>query len=156
MTSLNILNLLEPTATFFGLTAANAAEIITHLGNRLYEAGYVRDSFVAAALAREQELPTGLPLAGQVNAAIPHTDIEHVLKAGLALATLAEPVTFQNMAIPAEAVPVQLVFLLALDQPKAQIEMLQEIASLLQQPAVVARLMEAHDFEDVKTILSAT
>jgi PTS system galactitol-specific IIA component len=43
---------------------------------------------------------------------------------------------------------------MALDQPKAQIEMLQEIAGVLQNPAIIERLMSANDFEDVQTALS--
>ena len=149
-----LFELLKPTATTFQLSAETSTDVISHLGKLLLEAGYVRDTFVKAALAREKELPTGLPLMGDVNAAIPHTDIEHVLKPGLAMATLTKPVIFQNMAVPDEAVPVQLVFLLALNQPKAQIEMLQEVAGLLQQPEIVAQLMEACNFQDVEKVLS--
>jgi PTS system galactitol-specific IIA component len=39
---------------------------------------------------------------------------------------------------------------MALDQPKAQIEMLQEIAGILQNPAIINRLMQANDFEEVR------
>jgi PTS system galactitol-specific IIA component len=95
-------------------------------------------------------MPTGLPLEGVYNAAIPHTESEHVLKPGLALATLAKPVIFQNMILPEEGVPVQLVILMALDQPKSQVEMLQEIAGVLQNPQVIDRLMQAKDFEAIR------
>jgi PTS system galactitol-specific IIA component len=66
------------------------------------------------------------------------------------MATLSNPVTFQNMVAPDEAVPCQLVFVMALDQPKAQIEMLQELAGVLQNPRVINSLMSADDFEDVQ------
>jgi galactitol PTS system EIIA component len=154
MSTPNILNLLEPAATSFHLTAKNSAEVISHLGKSLFEAGYVRESFVDAALDREKELPTGLPLQGNINAAIPHTDAEHVVKSGLAMATLAKPVIFHNMAIPEETVSVQLVFLLALNQPKTQIETLQAVAELLQKPEIVGQLMEANHFDDIKRIFS--
>jgi mannitol/fructose-specific phosphotransferase system IIA component (Ntr-type) len=39
---------------------------------------------------------------------------------------------------------------MALDQPKAQIEMLQEIAGILQNTATIKRLMSATTFEDVR------
>ena len=55
------------------------------------------------------------------------------------------------MANPKEAVAVQLVFLLALDQPKAQIEMLQEIAGVLQNPDLIDRIISA---QDPKAVLS--
>jgi PTS system galactitol-specific IIA component len=149
----SILQLLEPTAVKLHFPAENSKEVITSLGNLLQDAGYVRDSFVEAALEREKNLPTGLPISGNFNAAIPHTDVEHVIKPGLAMATLASPVSFMNMVDPEEAVPVQLVFLLALEQPKAQIEMLKDIAGVLQNPELIEELMKAESYEDVKTAL---
>ena len=147
---MNILDFLVPSSVALHYAASDSKDVISHLGRLLFDAGYVRDSFVDAALDRESRLPTGLPLSGDVNAAIPHTEVEHVLKPGLAMATLSAPVTFQNMVSPEEAVPCQLVFVMALDQPKAQIEMLQEIAGILQSPAVINSLMQANDFEQVR------
>jgi PTS system galactitol-specific IIA component len=43
---------------------------------------------------------------------------------------------------------------MALDQPKAQIEMLQEIAGILQNPALINSLISANDFEEVRTTFS--
>ena len=144
-----LVNLLVKSAIILNYQAEDAKEVITALGDKLFDAGYVKASFVEGALTRENSMPTGLPLEGSVNAAIPHTDIEHVYKAGVAMATLTDPVIFQNMAIPDEAVQVRLVFLLALDQPKAQIEMLQEIAGILQNPELIERLMEAARPEEI-------
>jgi galactitol PTS system EIIA component len=151
---MNILDLLVPSSVALHYAAGDSKDVIAHLGKCLFDAGYVRDTFVDAALDRESRLPTGLPLSGDVNAAIPHTEVEHVVKPGLAMATLSAPVTFQNMIDPEEAVPCQLVFVMALDQPKAQIEMLQEIAGILQNPAVITDLMSARHFEEVRAVLS--
>ena len=72
----------------------------------------------------------------------------------LALATLAEPVIFYNMVENDVEVPCKLVIMLALDAPKSQIEMLQEISSVLQQPAVIASIMEAQTADDVLAAVS--
>jgi len=141
--------LLVKSAIILNYPAKDAEDVVSALGDRLLEAGYVKDSFVQAALTREQTMPTGLPLGGKTNAAIPHTDIEHVLKPGVAMATLTSPVIFHNMANPEDVVEVKLVFLLALDQPKAQIEMLQEIAGVLQSPDLIETLMKAKTPDDV-------
>ncbi len=126
-----LFQLLDRDAICLQMDAKDATDVIENLGIRLYIDGYVKDTFVDAALAREKKLPTGLPLGGEVNAAIPHTDVIHVLKP-IALATLKRPVIFKNMIQPEEDVSVKLVFLLSLEQPKSQIEMLQEIAGVLQ------------------------
>jgi galactitol PTS system EIIA component len=154
LASEKILSLLVPSAVCVHLQAESSTQVLQALGDRLFQAGYVRDSFVAAALEREAHMPTGLPLDGQYNAAIPHTDIEHVIKPGLALATLAQPVNFQNMIQPEESVPVRLVILMALEQAKTQVEMLQEIAGVLQDSAVIEKLIHAQDVPGVQAAFS--
>jgi galactitol PTS system EIIA component len=149
-----LIQLLDSDAVCLKMDARDSFDVIENLGIRLYIDGYVKDTFVDAAWAREQKLPTGLPLGGEINAAIPHTDIIHVLKAGVGMATLKKPVVFKNMVNPEEDVSVQLVFLLSLEHPHAQIEMLQEIAGVLQNPETVNKLMSANTFEDVQTALT--
>jgi PTS system galactitol-specific IIA component len=151
-----IIELLEPSAVKLQIEVNDSIEIVTLLGEILNETGYVFETFVDAALSREGELPTGLPLGGKFNAAIPHTDIEHVIKPGLALATLIKPVIFKNMVNPEEEVPVNLVILMALEKPKSQVEMLQEIAGVLQNPNVINSIMSAENFSEVQEALSAT
>jgi PTS system galactitol-specific IIA component len=142
-------NYIVPEATILGMNATSAEEIIRNLSGKLMNAGYVRGSFAEAAVSREKDIPTGLPLSGDINAAIPHTDIEHVIKPGVGMATLTKPVVFHNMVSPEETVDVRLVFILALDQPKSQIEMLQEVAGVLQNPELVKNLMNAHNLNQV-------
>lgn len=154
MASNRILDLLVPSAICVQLAAADSREVIATLSERLYGAGFVRETFANAALEREAQLPTGLPLDGQFNAAIPHTDVEHVIHSALALATLPEPIGFQNMIDPEEAVPVQLVILMAMDKPESQVEMLQEIAAVLQDADLINRLIAAEDADQIRQALS--
>jgi len=144
--------LLESTITL-NLDSQSSADVIQHLGSKLLDAGLVKESFINAALEREKVMPTGLPLGGIINAAIPHTDVEHVHKAGVAMATLAQPVIFQNMVNPTEGVEVRIVFLLALDQPKSQIEMLQEIAGVLQNPNLIEGLVSAKSIPEALQLI---
>ena len=150
---MGISELLNPEAVLLQVEAEDAAEIITKLGGILSQLGYVHDDFVEATLAREASMPTGLPLSGAVNAAIPHVDLNFVKRPAVALATLKRPVIFHNMVDVEADVPVQLVIMLALDQPKSQIETLQQVASILQKPEVVERLMAATRVEEILTIL---
>lgn len=144
-----IVQLLHPEGVLLNCEFTTAEEVIKAIGSKLYEAGFVKASFVDAAIEREKNLPTGLPLSGGINAAIPHTEIEHVIKPALGIATLKNEVNFRNMVSPDEFVPVRLVFLLALEQPKAQIEMLQEVAGVLQNPKLVSDLLEKNSFKEV-------
>ncbi|HEC24308.1 MAG TPA: PTS sugar transporter subunit IIA [Chloroflexi bacterium] len=150
---MGITELLHPEAIVLQMEARNSTQVIEKLGGILNRLGFVKDGFVEATLAREASMPTGLPLGGDVNAAIPHVDIEYVRRPALALATLKKPVVFHNMVEPEEEVPVRLVIMLALDKPKSQIEMLQQVAGILQKPEIVSRLVSAATPEEVFSVL---
>lgn len=151
---MSLAHLLVPEAIMLHLEAKTAADVITTLGSQLQAQGYVREDFVEATLAREAKTPTGLPLGGGINAAIPHVDLEYVRQSAVALATLAEPVSFYNMVTTSEAVAVQLVIMLALADAKSQIKMLQEVATILQKPEIVAALVQANTRQDVLAIVA--
>jgi PTS system galactitol-specific IIA component len=152
---MNIHEFLDPKAILIQSEAKTSEEVIRTLGTRLFELGYVKDGFVEATLEREATMPTGLPLGGEINAAIPHVDIEFVHKSALGLITLKEPVLFCNMVDQDEQVPVKLVIMLALDQPKSQIEMLQSVAGLLQQPELITTIMAARQPQDILDALKS-
>lgn len=140
-------------AIILGLEAGTSEEVIRALGGKLRDEGYVKEDFVEAALDREKNMPTGLPLGGDINAAIPHVDIEYVNKSGLGLATLKDDVVFYNMVENDVEVPCRLVIMLALDQPKSQIEMLQSVAAVLQNPETIKALVNSKTIEDIFTAL---
>lgn len=134
------------------LKAASFQEIIESLGNRLQAFGYVKDSYVSAVIKREGIFPTGLPL-GNINVAIPHTDVEHVNKPAIAVATLAHPVPFGNMGDPGDTLEVSIVFLLAMKEPHAQVNLLQNLVETFQNPEILEFLLRATDPKEIEKIL---
>ena len=151
---MKIKDYLDPKAVVLNMEAKTSEEVIEQLGGILFELGYVKDGFVAATIERERNMPTGLPLGGSFNAAIPHVDIEFVNKSALGLATLREPVVFYNMVENDVEVPCQLIIMLALDKPKSQVEMLQSVAAVLQDPQMIQTMMAATKVEDIFQSLS--
>ncbi len=149
-----VLELLEPKAIIYNHEAKDSSEILSKLGELLMEAGYVKDTFTQGAIEREKNFPTGLELGGEINAAIPHTDIVHVIKPGLALATLKNPVNFKNMGNKDQDVPCRLVFVMALNEAHAQVEMLRELATILQEPSTLEELIKAKNYQDVMNAIS--
>ncbi len=151
---MNIKEFLNERAVLLGLETTSSEEVIRALGGKLRDLGYVKDNFIEAALEREANMPTGLPLGGEYNAAIPHVDIEYVNQSALGLATFKEDVVFYNMVDSDEVVPCRLVIMLALDTPKSQIEMLQSVAAVLQNPDTIRKLVNAKTTEEVFSALS--
>ncbi|MCO7728420.1 PTS sugar transporter subunit IIA [Brucella intermedia] len=151
--AVGLIDFLDPQAIELQSEAKSNEEIIRILAGKLEKLGYVKASYADAVVSRELSMPTGLPLERDENVAVPHTDPEHVLKAGIALATLKSPIEFANMEDPAEAVPVGLVFLLAIDDKDKQIETLQQIMATIQDADALDRLKAARTLEDVQSAL---
>ena len=55
----------------------NQNELFEAMFNKMYEAGVVKDDYLAAVKEREENYPTGL-LVGNTGFAIPHTDSSKV------------------------------------------------------------------------------
>jgi PTS system galactitol-specific IIA component len=148
-----LVNFLDPQAIALGVEARQSEDVIRLLAGKLETLGYVKPSYADAVVRREAAMPTGLPLGQTINVAIPHTDPEHVIKPGVALGVLSAPVDFANMEEPDEAVPVGVVFLLAINDKDKQIDMLQEIMEAIQNPAALESLAKASTAEEVRSLL---
>ena len=130
------------TLIYRGLDFTNKIEVLSHLANKLYEENFVKDGYRQAILDREAEYPTGLPAA--IKIAIPHCDHTLVKDSAIAMGVLKNSVNFQAMDDPSATLDVQIVIMLALNEPHGHIEMLQKIISLIQNK------------EDLNTIIKAT
>lgn len=130
---------LLPNCAVGGLAASDAEGVLTALADRVVAGGFARDTFPAAVLRRERRYPTGLPT--EVPCAIPHADPGHVLRAGLAVAALAEPVAFGKMGTPGQQVRARLVVMLCVTDATQQVGALQGVLACLRDtPAVEAML----------------
>ncbi len=134
------------------LKAKSYEEIMEQLGSALIQEGYAKESYVNALIKREQEFPTGLDIGG-VGVAIPHTDISHVKKEGIAIGVLKQPVSFIQMGTDDETVDVRLVFMLAVVNPNAHIDQLQRILSIIQDTDVLKKLLSVKETNKIIEII---
>lgn len=137
-----------PAMVLTDLEAASADEVLEKVGDAVIRAGYAKESYVQALKDREKDYPTGLDVDG-IGVAIPHTSVEHVLKSGVAIATLKEPVTFVQMVTDDETTGVEVVFMLAVTDPSGHIDELQQILAILQDTAVLQKLMNAENAQQL-------
>jgi Phosphotransferase system mannitol/fructose-specific IIA domain (Ntr-type) len=101
----------------------DSTEALGMVADELIKKDVVKESYKDAVIKREKEFPTGLN-APSLGIAIPHTDAIHVNKPQIAIARLAQPVKFLQMGDGAD-VEAKLIFMLALKEPHAQLETLQ-------------------------------
>ncbi len=136
-----------------GLHAKTCDEVIAALGRQMEASGCVKDTFTAAAMAREKEFATGLPL-GTLNVALPHTDSIHVNEQRIAVGILDEPVEFHVMGCPDQLVPVHVVFLMAIKKQHDQVFVLQRLAEVIQEPSFIESLYASKSPSEALNILS--
>jgi PTS system galactitol-specific IIA component len=131
-------------------------EAISQLNQILLSKGYVKESHLAEVLKREEVFPTGLHLDGEVNAALPHCDAEHVNELSLAVGTLKQPVAFKQMGSPPEAnetVPVKVIFLLACNEKNLLLPYLQKFTKLFRDKELMRTIAESSEPERVETLV---
>lgn len=128
--------------------AANAEEAIRKVGQRFYDEGFVKDTYIDAVVAREKNYATGLQLA-DIAVAMPHTDPQHVNRPGVCIAQLKHPVGFEHMGDPDTKVQAEMLFMMAIKNPDEQVELLQKVLGVFQQPEVVAAFRAAKNEDEL-------
>ncbi|MGC9399721.1 MAG: PTS sugar transporter subunit IIA [Anaerolineae bacterium] len=133
------------------LQADDAHDAIRQLGAKLEAAGYVKASWVDAAIEREKVFATGLPTP-QIGVAIPHADVEHVLRQGLAVGVLEEPVAFGEMGNPESTVEVTIICALAVNKSELMVKLLQQLVEIFQTPETLREIAHAPNAAEIVSI----
>ena len=134
------------------LEAETWEDVMKSLGQKLINEGYTKESYIDALITREKDFPTGLDIDG-LGVAIPHTDVSHVNKAGIAIGVLKKPVTFIQMGSDDEEIGVKLVFMLAVTDPNAHIDELQRIIEIIQDKDVLEKLFTVTDKDTIIEVI---
>ncbi|MGG7058830.1 PTS sugar transporter subunit IIA [Clostridium nigeriense] len=140
------------TLVYRNLNFDSRNEILSYLAEKLQEKGYSKEGYREAILKREEEYPTGLP--AEVKIAIPHCDHTLVNESAIAIGVLKNTVNFQAMDDPSKTLDVQIVIMLALNEPHGHIEMLQKIVQLIKNPEDLKKIIKAKSDEDVLKIIN--
>lgn len=135
------------------LSGKTDREILEQMAEVFWKEGYVKETFREAIVQRELAFPTGLPM-GEVNVAIPHTDPEHVNKAGFCLGILDNPVTFSVMGAEGETVDVSVIFMLAIKRKEDQLENLQKLITICQDQEMLKVLLTG-DIDKINEVMAA-
>lgn len=146
-------NLLQEELIFLDVTARDQFELLQKLSQELFKRGYVKDSFAAGIIQREKKFPTGLD-TGTVKVALPHTEAVHVIKPAILVASLKQPVNFMAMATNDQQVPVSLVFMLAISEPKVQLATLSKLMGIFSEHEILTEIQAANSAPEIYQKLS--
>ncbi|WP_196595115.1 PTS sugar transporter subunit IIA [Pectinatus frisingensis] len=133
--------------------ADTAEKALTKLSLNLYKYGYVKSSYTDAILNREKIFPTGLAFSNY-GVALPHTDCCHVNKPMIAVGVLKTPVIFHNMGDANQNVSVKIIFMLAMNNSKNQLQLLSSFMENLQDTALLENIVHAKTPERLTQIMS--
>lgn len=146
-------NLLQEELIFLDVTADDQIDLLKKMSQKLFEHGYVKESFTAGITQREKKFPTGLD-TGTVKVALPHTDAKHVIKPAILVASLKQPVDFMAMGTNDQRVPVSLIFMLAIAEPKAQLATLSKLMGIFTEHELLTELHGANSAPEIYQKLS--
>jgi len=136
-----------------GIQANDKETVIKLLSDRLLEKGFVKDSFYENVLKREEVFPTGLPTI--IPMAICHTESEHVHNSAIAFGTVTSSVAFQEMGTPERTVMAEMVFVIALKNPKDQVPWLQKMMIVFKQEEILSTIRNATDKTELVNYLNS-
>ncbi|MDY3974302.1 PTS sugar transporter subunit IIA [uncultured Veillonella sp.] len=142
----------DKSCVFLNVEANSNEEAVRWLAEQLYEQGRVKEGYLTRIIEREAEYPTGL-LCGAINVAVPHTEVELVNQKTLGIAVLKKPVQFHRMDAPEELVDVSVLFMFALTEAHAHVEMLQKVFEFIQGEGNLEALTKADTLEAALQVL---
>lgn len=130
----------------------NKEDLLKYLTDTMLEDNVIKNTFYENILAREFKYPTGLN-TGVIKVAIPHTNPEHVNEAAISIATLKNSIKFNNMENSNEELFVDLVFMLAVDNPEKQVPLLVKLMGIFSQSDKLKEIKESKDKSEIKKIM---
>lgn len=150
---IKIKNFLQDSLILLNTDYHSSGELFKGVSDIAYGKGFVNAQFLPKIMKRETTFPTGLQLE-ENGVAIPHTDADTIKKEFVAVVVSGNGVDFKRMDDPTQSVKAHLIFVLGLNQPHAQLEMLQELMEVIQNKDLLKNICEAPDKEAVRKLLS--
>lgn len=133
--------------------AKNSEEALRFMAQAFVDAGVAKESYPDAIVAREKNYPTALP-GTAFDIAMPHTFAEHVNEAAMGVCVLKNPVQFQQMGEPETTLHPQVLFMLAIIEPKEQLVLLSKIMELIQNDEALMKIKNASSEEEVFNVIN--
>ncbi|WP_410513741.1 PTS sugar transporter subunit IIA [Paenibacillus sp. BR2-3] len=147
------MDMMDESLILINVQGESKEDILEKMARNLVEKGIVKESYIAAIIEREQSYPTGLPTKA-CSVAIPHTDIEHVNQKAISVGILQKPIAFGIMGEEEETTPVELVFMLAMDQKHSQLKLLTRLMQIIQDEDMLNSLITETSRTTIKELMN--
>lgn len=145
---------LKPELTWTKSDVSTHLDVFELIATKAHKESYVEDNFLEKIKEREENFPTGLELDGYA-VAIPHTDPECVKEQFIAVLTSENGIPFKRMDDASKEVTANVVFMLGLNEPHSQLEVLQQLMGVLQNKETVKKLLTFNNENDIINYLKS-
>lgn len=139
---------------FLDLEVNSQEDLLLYMAKELNRHENVNEEFIKKVIEREKKFPTGLQIE-EIGVAIPHSDVEYVNEPAVALAVLKNPINFYSMEDGKKIIPINVVFMLAVDDGNKQLKLLQEIMGLIQSKETLKNIIEADTKEEILELIAS-
>ncbi len=129
---------------FAGLDAKSDIEVLEFLADAAVKAGIADDNFKPALIEREKNAPTALNM--NIPIAVPHIHTG-CKKNFISVATLKSSVPFGNLADLSNKLPVQIVFLIGIENLSVQSRILRHVCNSFQISELLAEYLKVDSSE---------
>jgi PTS system galactitol-specific IIA component len=151
-----LMDLLKVEHIVVGLDALDARDAVDKLVQMLVATGHVTPEFAEDVWRREATFPTGLPTQ-PLAVAIPHADPDHVFKSAVCIGVLKAPVKFAQMGTDGSTIlDAHILFILAIKEREKQVEMIQQLMTLIQSPMLLEGLTKTQDPDSAIELIRQT
>ena len=133
------------------LDAPSKETAIKVLADKLKALDYVNNDYYENVIRREKDFPTGLPTV--IPIALCHTEREFVIQSALAVGTLKHPIDFQEMGTPERVVKAEIIFLLALNDPKDQVPWLRKMMTVFKSKEVMEKIKFSKNRKELNDVM---
>ena len=134
------------------LDCSSQEEVIRKMAQVFIQDGVVKESYLDAVLQREKKYPTGLP-AEAFAIAVPHAEAVHSNHAAISVGVLRHPIPFHQMGSPEIVLNVEMLFMLAVDDPHEQIEFLKSMMRLIQDKETLLEIKNTPSKDRIAALL---
>ncbi len=133
--------------------AASREALFDSVTDELIRLGFVHPTFRQAVKERESVYPTGIRTT-EFGVAIPHVDVEHVIRNGICTVTLKKPVLFGMMGgEPSDSIEVTCLFIILLNARDAHIKLLVRFMNVLQNAEDLRKIQRAENGAEIEKVL---
>ena len=144
---------LKKELVWLDIAFSSKENLFQEVGKKLYEMGYVKDSFANALSEREKNFPTGLATE-PFQVAIPHTDSIHVEKEAIVCIRLLNPIKFRDVGDDENEVDAEFVFVLCILEPEKQVDILKALVDTLSNEEIMRSIKTSENPDKVYEILT--